>query len=470
MLGELRDLDAAIDAAGRVDVDALDVDDLVTVAWRLQQSIDRAHLLHARVLQCARHRRAFTATASRDMADQVSQLTGASKASVNRKLAMADAIDRSPDLQAALTAGEVSVDTAVAIAEAVVTSPDDADLAALVHQIAGKAPAAARREVDLWQQARRSETPEEAADRRFEARSLTRTQPIDGMVITSINLPEFESEIVHATLDALAAQQHHDGDTRTWGQRRADGLVALCNAYQRGEVLGGRSQATVVLHWQLDGSIDDCDLPAVTARGAVVPAPVVRRLLHDAHLQRVLTVGSEILDLGRTQRLASRAQWTALLVRDGGCRVAGCEIPAAWCDVDHLIAWVDGGATDLDDLALLCSFHHAERHRPGARIERAGPDFDIVTPSGHRLRCPLPPPRTTTGSPPGRTGPGASPSDRGSPTLVDTVPDHPPNPDAIATGPPGRMPARPTGQFGSIGSPAEIVEPTESLRDHTTAA
>jgi hypothetical protein len=251
-------------------------------------------------------------------------------------------------------------------------------------------------------------------------------------------LPEYESEIVHATLDALADQQTHEGDERTWGQRRADGLVAWCHAYQRGEVLGGRSQATIVLHWQLDGSIADTDAPAVTGRGATVPASVVRRLLHDAHLQPVLTSGSEILDLGRSHRLASRAQWTALLVRDGGCRVDGCRIPAAWCDVDHLVAWADGGATDLDDLALLCSFHHAERHRPGARVERSGPHFDIVTATGHRLRCPPPRPRTVSGGPPGR-GPSTTHTDRLDPCGSDAADVEP---DAEPDAAPDRSPLR----------------------------
>ena len=35
----------------------------------------------------------------------------------------------------------------------------------------------------------------------------------------------------------------------------------------------------------------------------------------------------------------------------------------------HLLAWIDGGATDLDNAALLCERHHTKAHH-GFRVER----------------------------------------------------------------------------------------------------
>src|SRR3712207_8108233 len=40
-----------------------------------------------------------------------------------------------------------------------------------------------------------------------------------------------------------------------------------------------------------------------------------------------------------------------------------------WCDVHHLLAWIDGGQTDLDNAALLCERHHTKVHH-GFRVER----------------------------------------------------------------------------------------------------
>ena len=56
------------------------------------------------------------------------------------------------------------------------------------------------------------------------------------------------------------------------------------------------------------------------------------------------------LDHGRTVRLFPPHVRRAAEVRDGGCVFAGCGAPTWWCDVHHLLAWIDGGATDLDNL------------------------------------------------------------------------------------------------------------------------
>src|SRR5690606_3379848 len=52
----------------------------------------------------------------------------------------------------------------------------------------------------------------------------------------------------------------------------------------------------------------------------------------------------------------------ALNLRDGGCRFAGCDRPTSWCDAHHIRPWADGGPTKLDNLLLLCAFHHTLIH------------------------------------------------------------------------------------------------------------
>ena len=77
----------------------------------------------------------------------------------------------------------------------------------------------------------------------------------------------------------------------------------------------------------------------------------------------MLTAGpSEVLDLGRSVRLVSPAQRRALVVRDGGCVWPDCDRPPAFTDAHHLRHWVDGGATDLANLALVCRRHHRLVH------------------------------------------------------------------------------------------------------------
>ena len=47
-----------------------------------------------------------------------------------------------------------------------------------------------------------------------------------------------------------------------------------------------------------------------------------------------------------------------LIARDGGCSFPGCDTAPEWFERHHIVAWADGGATDLDNLTLLCRYHH----------------------------------------------------------------------------------------------------------------
>jgi HNH endonuclease len=67
--------------------------------------------------------------------------------------------------------------------------------------------------------------------------------------------------------------------------------------------------------------------------------------------------------------VATPAQRRALAARDGGCLFPGCDTPPIWCEPHHwLIHWLDGGPTDLDNLALLCRRHHRFVHEGGWRM------------------------------------------------------------------------------------------------------
>ncbi len=76
----------------------------------------------------------------------------------------------------------------------------------------------------------------------------------------------------------------------------------------------------------------------------------------------LLTPSGALLDLGRSQRLATGTQKSALLARDGGCVIPGCTVPGDACDAHHIVWWSRGGPTDLDNLALVCDRHHDEIH------------------------------------------------------------------------------------------------------------
>lgn len=126
--------------------------------------------------------------------------------------------------------------------------------------------------------------------------------------------------------------------------------------------LHGGSATTVIVTIQLDALLTGLGV-ATTDGGARITASEARRLACTADLvPAVLGTGSEVLDLGRSARLFSRAQRKALAVRDGGCRAQGCTVEASWCEAHHLLPWSRAGRSDLDNAVLLCGHHHRRIH------------------------------------------------------------------------------------------------------------
>ena len=60
----------------------------------------------------------------------------------------------------------------------------------------------------------------------------------------------------------------------------------------------------------------------------------------DSAYHRLLIDGaSGILDYGRATRAWPVDIYNAIVLRDGGCRFGGCDAPASWCDVHHVLPW-----------------------------------------------------------------------------------------------------------------------------------
>jgi hypothetical protein len=74
------------------------------------------------------------------------------------------------------------------------------------------------------------------------------------------------------------------------------------------------------------------------------------------------------LNLGRSTRLANRAQRRLLRVLHPTCIIPGCTSPFQYCHIHHITWWRHGGATDLDNLAPLCNTHHSQVHQNRWRL------------------------------------------------------------------------------------------------------
>lgn len=208
------------------------------------------------------------------------------------------------------------------------------------------------------------------------------------------------TELLQSALMPLMTKTGPD-DTRTVTQLRADALLDLA---KRGldtgldtQLGGERAHLSVVIDEDaLRSGAGSIILPWT---GAALPAATARRWACDAQLtpvvarrqalptggsgpgidpasgpasspasgsgsgQITLGAGWLPLDVGRAARTVTSAQTKALRVRDGGCVHPGCARTAAFCDAHHVQHWADGGATSMDNMALLCRHHHRTLHQ-----------------------------------------------------------------------------------------------------------
>jgi hypothetical protein len=107
-----------------------------------------------------------------------------------------------------------------------------------------------------------------------------------------------------------------------------------------------------------------------TGFGATLSAARARWLACDATITRiVLDPDGQPLDVGRSKRVVPAHLRRAVELRDGHCVFAGCAAPSHWCEVHHLLEWIHGGQTSLDNSGLVCERHHTKVHH-GFRIQR----------------------------------------------------------------------------------------------------
>jgi hypothetical protein len=92
------------------------------------------------------------------------------------------------------------------------------------------------------------------------------------------------------------------------------------------------------------------------------------------------------LDLGRSTRVANRAQRRALRAHYPTCAVPGCGVRFDHCKIHHVHWWRHGGLTDLANLLPVCVRHHHNIHDDGWNLTlTAHRQLAIDLPDGTRL-------------------------------------------------------------------------------------
>jgi hypothetical protein len=221
---------------------------------------------------------------------------------------------------------------------------------------------------------------EPAAERAERSRSFVLVRRRDG---TSAPRGVWTAELTamwEAILDSLAAPQadadNEEPDPRSAGQRRHDAMAEAAARLLRSGALppaGGVpvtilatttvSELTTALGGATSGGL------ARLGHGELIPLTRLLAMAGEAQVMPVVLADTGgVIAYGRSRRLASREQRLALVARDGGCTFPDCERPAAWSEVHHVREWARGGATDLDNMTLVCRFHHRHFGPAGWRV------------------------------------------------------------------------------------------------------
>ncbi|GAB3942043.1 HNH endonuclease signature motif containing protein [Corynebacterium tapiri] len=228
--------------------------------------------------------------------------------------------------------------------------------------------------------AKRRPNPTDHAFQQRTAR-FSRNVDADGCRTLLLRLPEpVMSEVMNRVNSIASARFDRSGGPR-FDQLAADAFVEL---FRAGAGPSPALAPSVV--------ITDRDLVGHVSHGSVALTDGTTMPLAEFINKRIATSGWAMaygdggtpLAVGRIHRFATPAQRAALAAHQLTCAAPGCGFSAAECQAHHIVAWADGGSTDILNLALLCPRHHAQ---VGTHLSR-GDDGELYW-DGHPNRLPV---------------------------------------------------------------------------------
>ncbi len=279
----------------------------------------------------------------------------------------------------------------------------------LVDQVQGLPVDAARTALDYWKRLADSDGPDPSDPTENWARM---TEGYRGRWHLEASLEQVSGTMLKAVLDSIVDRMHQDGrfndlprSCNTASHRTAQAVVEMAHRASgaRPDQPAVHPDIVVVVphHTLTDPDPNPFDPPTVLGGGPLNLTEVCRLALLGTVSTMTVDETGRPLRLGRKQRLATPDQWIAASVRDRGCVVPGCDRPASWCQAHHLRWWErDGGLTDLENLALVCSHHHHLIHDAGWVLEPLDDGaWQLIRPNGTAVAKPRypgnqrPPPR-----------------------------------------------------------------------------
>ncbi|MCA1822994.1 MAG: DUF222 domain-containing protein, partial [Mycobacteriales bacterium] len=251
---------------------------------------------------------------------------------------------------------------------------------------------------------------------RYKRRRAAFTSDDDGTERMVLHLPPEEMAVVRAATQAMLAQIASADPTRDRDAENeavmpqpsreatlADAVVAVFASWQAESrvVQPGQAASEAIVTVDLDTLRGTTPPPRTTRDIARIPAPpgfhrprrptrpqqvcragrrtaiaaeTARRVLCDTPTVAVVADSAgNPFDLGRRTRRLNASLRRALWHRDGGrCQAPGCQ-RRGYLHAHHIRPWAKGGGTKLENLILLCPFHHELIHEGGWSIAVPAP-------------------------------------------------------------------------------------------------
>ncbi len=383
------ELHACLDRVSAVDTARLGVDGQAELLRALTRAEARLAALKLQLLAAAERSKTALRCGAASTGQWAASLANTDQAVAHRQVGLAQILERRTATQAALASGSITIEHAAVIVNADQQLPDSVTAEqretieqALVAKAQSLSPGALRKA------ARRALAAVEddlavvdahengiVRDREEFARSRTRLtlhDNNDGTVTGHFTIPVMQGHLLRKVLETITAPRRYrlgathaqagERESRTdWDRARGEAFCELLEHLPT-DHLHPKTAATLVVTLEL-GTLREALKVAHLDTGEALSAGEVRRLACNARLLPAVLGGQSLpLDLGRSARLYSDPQRTALGIKHKTCAADGCERPFAWCELHHLVAWALGGKTDLADAIPLCHFHHQRIH------------------------------------------------------------------------------------------------------------
>jgi hypothetical protein len=304
---------------------------------------------------------------------------GLGPGTVREHLRVAHALEKLPKISDAFANGRLSYSKVRAMTRAATPENESFLMMVAEHGTANHV----ERLVSQYRRSEKLRHPD-AADELYRAREMSYHYDDDGCLIMKARLPADRGEVIVKALESAMDAAFDPDQEIPVAARRADALNEIAETYLNHPDNAGSTadRYQVVLHVDAGASGS-----AQLENGPRVSAETSRRIACDCCATVVEEdAHGDVLNIGRRTRTVPPAMRRALKARDGGCRFPGCT-SHRFCDGHHIKHWADGGETSLDNLLLLCRFHHHLVHEGGFDCRKGqGGEIYFVDRREQRLR------------------------------------------------------------------------------------